>query len=192
MRTFIAILLSPEIRKNLALLQDEVRGNRADVKWVEECNLHLTLQFLGDIDPQDINKIAGTAKEAVKGFSPFPMLVKGIGVFPEKGRPQVVWAGARSEVAEKIWLTLNRELARGGWVRPEQKFTAHITLGRVRDWDPRMEAVMQKLTGHHQENFGSLTVKRISLMESRLSRVGPSYAEIAEIPLGVEPSAKEL
>lgn len=51
MRTFIAIPLSSEARAQLEELQTRLRSFRADVRWTAVSSIHLTLKFLGEIDP---------------------------------------------------------------------------------------------------------------------------------------------
>jgi len=84
-RAFIAINLDPEIRGYLSSLQQNLNLDAAKVKvnWVEEKNLHLTLKFLGNISPSQIELIEIELKKITSQYpSFFIKLLPEIGVFP--------------------------------------------------------------------------------------------------------------
>ena len=57
MRTFIAIELSKEIKDALGELESQLKSSGADVKWVKPENIHITLKFLGEIEPGKAEEI---------------------------------------------------------------------------------------------------------------------------------------
>src|SRR5204863_2199451 len=54
MRCFLAIEAPDGVRKMLVRVQEALRRADADVKWVEEKNLHLSLKFLGEVSEEQV------------------------------------------------------------------------------------------------------------------------------------------
>ena len=184
MRTFVAVNLDDPIKDAIEKCTGGLRDLSARVKWVEKHNLHLTLNFLGEIRPELAGVIAGAIKNACAGTSAFEMSVRGMGCFPERGSPRIVWAavdeGAEilADLAGKI-----RSCLAGFPVKMEdKKFRAHITVGRIRKMEESaaFTAEIEKLREHF---FGLQTIKNIDLMESRLTSSGPDYTIIAQAVL---------
>jgi len=50
-RCFIALELPSPVQKHLAPVITRLKEAKADIKWVEPENTHLTLKFLGEIVP---------------------------------------------------------------------------------------------------------------------------------------------
>tara|TARA_B100001123_G_scaffold333814_1_gene376820 strand:+ start:949 stop:1275 length:327 start_codon:yes stop_codon:yes gene_type:complete len=86
-RLFLAISVPEIIRDKL----DELRCVLPGTRWITSSNLHLTLQFIGEVEPDRIEEIKQTLQE-VSGRS-FLVAFKGAGYFPSRGNPKVLWAG---------------------------------------------------------------------------------------------------
>jgi RNA 2',3'-cyclic 3'-phosphodiesterase len=148
-------------------------------------NLHLTVKFLGDVDEGRLEAIAGALTGAVAGAGAFDARVEGLGAFPSAARPRVVWAGvtvgapAIGDLAGRV----DEALAVLGFAREARPFSAHITLGRIRQ-PGRAPALSEALCGAAGRPFGRLGVSRVSLMRSELSPRGARYTELAAVGLG--------
>src|ERR1043165_7140384 len=94
-RTFIGIDISGDTRGAAADLQQALAKTGARVKWVEPENMHVTLLFLGDIDDRELVAVCRAVKEVAAGEPPFTLNVSGLGAFPNRGRPKVLWAGIK-------------------------------------------------------------------------------------------------
>jgi 2'-5' RNA ligase len=94
-RTFIAVLLSDSIRSRLTSLQQTLGETGADVKWVEEENLHVTLLFLGEVDERDLPNVCSAVSGACAVFKPFALSVEGVGSFGPPRRPYGSWPARR-------------------------------------------------------------------------------------------------
>jgi len=182
MRTFVAIQLSPEVRKQLFQNQKRLKELKADVKWVEEENFHITLSFLGEIKVSQADQIIGEIRKNLPSISPFVLNLSGLGVFPNKERPRVIWVGV-TKGKEEIILLYNflKELLEPCGFDFSKKYTPHVTLGRVRS-SKNMKALISLLPEiqFKCKDF----IEGISLMESRLSPKGPIYTELAYFKFG--------
>jgi 2'-5' RNA ligase len=187
-RAFIAIELSPEIKRTLARLQVTLKsGGRAPVRWTDPDSTHLTLQFLGDINAADVGKITSVMATAAMGVTPFQLSVSGLGVFPNPGRVRVVWVGLAGDLEKLVRLQKNVENALSplGFTPEARAFTPHLTLGRVRDNarpDERQE-LGKLVTGLREKPDGRLDVSAVYLIKSQLTPQGPIYTRLASVEL---------
>ena len=182
MRTFIAIELSGEIRSALARIQSHLKYSGADVKWVEEKNIHLTLKFLGEIDENKLLRVKNILDETGKLSRPFEISLKDIGAFPDIDYPRVIWAGLGKGSAESKILAerIDEELSRIGFEKESRLFAAHLTIGRVRSVRNK-EALKSKLTAYSlQFTAKPQLISSIILFQSTLTPEGPVYTKLHE------------
>ena len=104
LRTFLAVDLGPSVRARCVSLQETLGRSGADVKWVEEENLHVTLLFLGEVDAREVLPLSAAVKAVCARHAPFTLRVEGVGCFPNPRRPRVVWAGLTEGGKELIAL----------------------------------------------------------------------------------------
>jgi 2'-5' RNA ligase len=187
-RCFIAIELPDEIKAGLFQLQAQLKsGNQPWVKWVDPYSTHLTLKFLGSVAVDRIGEITGAMEGAVQGASPFPLEVKGLGVFPNLRRVQVAWVGVSGEVDKlaRLQQRIESNLARLGFAPELRPFTPHLTLARLRDQaspDER-QRFGQLIASTKFEAAYSFQVDAINLMRSQLTREGAIYSQISSVQL---------
>jgi len=179
-RCFVAVDIDDAaIKAALVRAQSAIEGTGADVKCVEEENIHITLKFLGEISEARTAQVAELIKRMA--FEPFSIDFRGIGVFPGLSRPSVVWVGVTGDVPEM--LTVFTELERGltalGFEPERRPFQPHVTLCRVRSGRNRGQ-LAEAVTAMGEEEFGELRVTHITLKKSILTRGGPIYSTVAE------------
>ncbi|MCS6858865.1 MAG: RNA 2',3'-cyclic phosphodiesterase [Abditibacteriales bacterium] len=185
MRTFIAVELTDDVRCALKDVQARLRAGGADVKWVEEENLHLTVKFLGEVWDERLPDVIATTRLAVASLPVFPVSLGGIGAFPSVTRPRVVWVGLQSgsEPFKRLMEQVEAAMAGLGFPREGRALHPHVTLGRVRD--PRhLKRLPALLKAEPPETLGSLTVERLTIMSSLLSSKGPRYNPIGYVDIG--------
>jgi len=188
LRSFIAIRIEPTaaLRRAVRPLNEMGRPVRA----VSPDNLHLTLRFLGDTDPDLFDAIADAMGAAAADAGPFDLGLAGMGVFPDRRRPSVVWVGAREgHPLDGIVRRLNPKLDDLGEFKPARdSWQAHLTLARVKARPPRAFGAL--LDEHQSTDFGSSRVETIELMTSQLRPAGPVYSVARRVGLsggGVSP-----
>ena len=187
-RSFIAIELPDELKEGLAQLQAQLKSsNPSSVKWVDPFGIHLTLKFLGNIDVAIISEITQAIKAAAQEISPFHVEVKGLGVFPNLRRVQVVWVGMGGEVDKlrQLQKRIEFNLAPLGFAAETRPFTPHLTLARLRDWalPGERERLGQLITGTKFETVYTIKVASINLMKSQLTREGAIYSRLSLVEL---------
>lgn len=186
LRLFWAVNLPDSIKADLGKLAEKLRASNADAKWVEEHNLHLTLQFLGEVERHRISDINTAVKAAVSHLEPFFLNLGGLGAFPNFNRPRVLWAGVGGELDKITDLhnKISQALTTVGFVPEGRPFRPHLTLARFRSSNG-VEQLMQceqQLRPQVQE-LGQFQVKSVDLMQSQLSSKGPKYNIVSSIVL---------
>ncbi|MCF8032250.1 MAG: RNA 2',3'-cyclic phosphodiesterase [Desulfarculaceae bacterium] len=185
MRCFIALEMPPAVKEHAAGLIKELKPSGADVKWVAPANLHLTLQFLGEVEPDGQSGLERALAAACAGTPLLELAVFGCGAFPGPRKPRVVWLGLTGMTAELAELAKavqagNQPL---GFQPEARAFKAHLTLGRLRQRRGKKKAPplgplsreLAGLAGHRGPRF---TADQAVLMQSTLTSSGPIYTPL--------------
>ncbi|PLX51104.1 MAG: RNA 2',3'-cyclic phosphodiesterase [Desulfobulbaceae bacterium] len=125
-RLFIAIDLPADIKEAIKPLCCGLPGAR----WVPDDQLHLTLRFIGDLDHELFAELYAGLEE-VKA-KPFPLHIKGLGTFPPRGKPRVLWLGLKkSDALIDLRKKVDSVLRRLEIPLEKKKFAPHITIARL-------------------------------------------------------------
>lgn len=176
MRLFAAIPV-PDIIKDYAWeIKCKLDTGLYDIKWVEYENYHLTLKFLGEVEERKVQAIKNRLQMAAEASPPFTLSFGGLGFFPHRNRPRVIWLGAKGEVAKADFLgeRIDTYLQEVGF-EEEKKRSFHLTLGRIRS-DKNQSRMLQQV-GRMNEISPTMPVmiNEFYLMESQLFSGGPKY-----------------
>ena len=183
-RLFIAVEIeNREVYNNILRIRDVFKGINANLKFVEDENIHLTIRFIGEVPQSLIPEIINAMKPA-SNIESFDMKVEGLGAFPSDVRPRVIWIGV-SEGVEKLRSlrnTIEVGLRRLG-IRPErQEFSPHITLARVKS-SRNIDKVSKLILEFKNYVAGVTRVTKVKLKRSILRPQGPLYIDIHEVKL---------
>ena len=133
-RTFIALELPEEVKKEILEIQRRLVIKDAKIRWVSKENTHLTLKFLGGVEERLIPDIYETINTASKSFNSFQLNLSNVVLFPNKRRPKIIWAGigGRTSELELLAEKCDSALHRIGFKRENRKFKPHLTIGRIK------------------------------------------------------------
>ena len=181
-RTFIAIEIPGDIQNKIAELQSGLKGLGGRITWVKPQNMHLTLKFLGDTDESLLENISEKLRQLALSFNQFEIKVKGVGAFPNLRRAKVFWVGTETDSSTLIELAkeIDQQMSEFGYDREKRRFSAHLTMGRVRD-NKGIEPLIKKLQKEELFNPGKFVVKEILFIKSELTRQGPIYTVLKKI-----------
>lgn len=182
MRTFFCVPLKPDVASAIDRVARGVR-DATDMRagWVRRENYHVTLRFLGEIDPLltvDLEKIS---RRITARLEPFVLPLDRLGCFPSVDRARVLWIGGEaSPVFHGLAASLQHELRKLGFP-PERKPTvAHVTLARIKG---RPDARLSRVLDDAALPPGlEARADRIALMESVLSPDGAVYTPLFTTP----------
>lgn len=183
MRSFVAIELPEDVRRGLGELVERLQGSGARLTWVKPEAMHLTLRFLGDVDPEPLQRFQELLAKAYEGVERFPLEVRALGAFPNARRPSVLWVGVEPVDGELSRVqALAEGAARSIGLPPETRaFHPHLTLARVKDADQGAKA-MPYWDREQAYEGGTFTAAGVTLFSSRLTPRGPIYERIQEFP----------
>lgn len=189
MRLFVAVNFPFEIKKSIGSFMQDLRKVKADLKWVEPENLHLTVQFLGNVSEEQVADVVEALKRSVAGIAPFTLKLSGVGVFPARERPRVFWVGAAGETDKLLELSrrVQRELKGLGFDPGKNKFSPHLTLARLRSPAGFSDVMDRAEKAAENKVFGAAKISTVDLMLSELGPKGPKYHTLARAPLGGTP-----
>ena len=183
MRAFIAVELPTSVQAELVALQRELRASGADVKWVEERNLHLTMRFLGEIPEDERQAVEQLLNRLARHTPVIQASLSDVGAFPASSSPRVVWVGIGqgSDALRRVATELEEGLALLRVRKADREFVAHVTLGRVRSSRQRAPLVsrLRDLTWKPPPPFWA---DHLTLFQSSLTGSGPVYTALARFP----------
>ena len=170
-RLFIAVDIDERTREQVGRISAGLREAIGYTKasWVRQDRMHLTLHFFGSADAALETRVRDTLAGSI-AEPPFDVAFDGLGVFPERGSPRVLWLGVGAGLEQLR--RLQRALGHS-----DGSFNPHLTLARVRDRIPRAKVAE---IADIRASAGPTRIDRVTLYESRLSPAGPTYVPLAE------------
>jgi len=168
-RLFVSIELPETVAELLVRLDPNIRG----VRWLTPPQMHLTLSFLGSVS----TLAEETLKKRLDAFSwkPFFLPLCGLGKFPSKGPPTVIWVGVGTGHPHLFQLHKRvQEAAIAAGLEPElRSFHPHVTIARCRNVSA--ESVRPFIKSHDAFDAGMIHIESFSLNSSNLTPNGPIY-----------------
>ena len=187
-RTFVAVKVSDDVARALIGLQSNLKKQLGGVpiRWCSRNQLHITLVFLGNVSVDRVVELVGALERACEGISSMKFSAAGVGAFPSKDRPRVIWAGIEGDVATLCELQRRVASATHGFGDPteDREFHPHLTLGRLSRRSAAEElAVARVLRSISPATIGEWRAESVSLVKSELYPDGPIYTDLAEFHL---------
>jgi 2'-5' RNA ligase len=130
-RLFVAIDPPDPIKQGLT----EIFYGLPGAKWLEPDQMHIVLKFIGEVD-------GAVLRDAVEALAtirmePFELTLKGLGYFPPRGEPQMLWAGIdNGEKLKQLRNKVESTLVRAGLEPEKRKFAPHLGLAKIRETPP--------------------------------------------------------
>ncbi len=176
-RLFIAVDLPGTIRENLEAMSFGLPG----AKWVDAQQIHLTVRFIGEVDGVLFHDIKNALHEV--SFAAFSLQLKGVGCFPPRGKPRVLWVGLeKSEPLQLLRKKIDAALFRIRVAPEGRKFSPHITLARLKN--SPVQKIANFLAGNGLFSQEPFQVEDFKLYSSILSPKGAYHKLEGIYPLG--------
>ena len=154
----------------------------ATMRWVKRDAMHLTLRFLGEVEPGRLDGVI-EAMRALDGSGHFRVRFDRLGAFGGR-RPRVIWVGLAEDERLEHLRTIRRRLDEAleslGFAAETGPFRPHLTLGRVRRQASRTELASIRTAVDAAPTLNIVSaVARVALVESTLFKDGPRYQRLA-------------
>jgi 2'-5' RNA ligase len=184
-RSFVAVDLSPDALVTLLDASSEIRRiapGWAREKWVAPENLHLTLQFLGDLEPGAVQALTAALSTAVAGHRAFSLRVAGLAAVPSRRRASIVWADLADEptgACAALASAVSETAADFGVICEDRPFKPHVTLVRARRARSLPAEALTSADALVKNASVSMSVPFATLYASTLTPTGPVYECVA-------------
>ena len=176
MRLFVGLALPESVRRKL----EAVSGGLPGARWVAAADLHLTLRFIGEVDP-DLAEDVDAALSAIRAPA-FSLALEDFGTFGSGRKIHTLWVGVTGEAGlVHLRNKVESTVVRRGFDPEHRTFKPHVTVARLR----RTPAERVGLYLADQASFGGDTfdVEAFVLFRSHLGARGARYEELAAYPL---------
>jgi len=186
LRAFIAIEIPLGIRQAICKATSNLRqGSGALVRWVPTENMHLTLKFLGDVSPANVELLTQMLRAEADLFSGFEIQLGGLASFPNLKRPRVIYVGIQAPAAlEALQRGIDAASRRLGYESEERGFSPHLTIGRVRQTvtGAEQQQIRRALEVTNIDSLGTARVDSVHLYKSDLKPTGSVYTRLFSAP----------
>jgi 2'-5' RNA ligase len=180
-RAFIALPLPDAVRDHLASVQRCMSGKGVRARWVQPAGMHLTIKFLGQMPLEKKEGVMAVLDQAVTGCAPLQLTAAGLGGFPNRRRPRVLWMGLGGEVGRLRTLqeTVETGLSNLGWAKEKRPFQGHLTLGRAKGRRPMERDTADILLRCEPREALAFETDSLVLYRSRLQPQGAVHDKIS-------------
>lgn len=180
MRLFYCLELPESVRAELDRIVQPLHTADTRVTWVHPENLHVTLKFLGEVEPAKVEALEALGAAVAQKFRRFELCFDSVGAFPDIRRARVLWVGSRAapQTVFALQQALERELAKMGF-EAERHFAPHVTVGRVKEENPARLTQLAQLLGQIKPFECRMPIEALTLMESQLTPCGSIYTPVS-------------
>ncbi|MGH9535610.1 MAG: RNA 2',3'-cyclic phosphodiesterase [Terriglobales bacterium] len=178
MRLFVAIELGAELAQRILRLRAPLMTG-ANAHWSRPEAWHLTLRFLGERPETELPALSAALSRVRR--PPFLLHLRGLGVFPPRGRPHRLWIGvADANPAAQLAAAIEQQLAPLGFTPEARPFTPHITLASA---GKGSLAPLRAALSPTEPAWGTQEIAEFALFLSRPVRGQFEYDRLGRFPL---------
>jgi 2'-5' RNA ligase len=176
-RLFVALDVPDDAVTDLAAAVDTVRADQPRLRWIPPDRWHLTLAFLGAVDPRRVDDLVARLTRAADRHPPLPLLLAGAGRFGQR----VLWVGVQGAVADvgRLAASVAAGSRRAGIPVEDRAYRPHLTLARGREGVDLAPAAAA-LADYSGPRW---TASEVHLVRSHLGR-DVRYERLVSLPLG--------
>lgn len=128
MRLFIAINFDNEVKAQINEISNKVKSNSIQGKFVSDEHLHLTVEFLGEVQHKRLDIIKEIMNQL--DFETFTLCLTKIDYF-KRPEGNIYWLGIEyNDILFNINKKLHQSLINKGFQLEDRAYKPHITIGR--------------------------------------------------------------
>ena len=184
-RAFIAIAVPESVLRSCEELMARLRRLNLQGRFTRTRSMHLTLQFLGNVEEEQIPGITEILEQAGNGVTPFDLEVGRLGVFPHLTHPRVVWIGVEPvDALTTLQIKIQQGLEPLGFPKENRDFHPHLTLLRLKSRKNLRQLAQYIDTEGPGLRAGVIQIEQIHLYQSILKPQGAEYRKLFTARLG--------
>lgn len=182
LRVFTAVKIpQPEVRRIDSALR---RWDLPQLRRVTPDQMHLTLNFIGDVEDRKVGELCSALSQAIEENLPFEVCLNGLGAFPAMDRARVLWIGVEQGTDQLV--DLNRRLSavieEFGFVQ-EKRYKPHLTIARTKKGGVPGATLVDMEKDFARIQHDPFPVQNVVVFNSILEREGPTYVPLATLAL---------
>lgn len=158
MRVFIGIDFGERQKEALKNVQENLKLV-TEGRFTRTDNIHLTLNFLGEVGEDRLQEVFAVVDEAASVTKAFSLKLGKLRYFPS-GRKKIIWLGIEEcSGLHNLYMTLSDALEKIGFKKEGREYSPHLTLVReARILSPFENADMSPLDGNETQEVSEVTV----------------------------------
>ena len=177
-RLFIGIPIPTEIKTQISGVVREMKSANANVRWEQIDKLHITMKFLGDTLDHQVPSIVTALESLATNVPAFRVTYSGVGCFPNKREPRIVWVGVDEGDAVLVPLaeSIDALMTTFGFEKEQKRFHPHFTIGRVKSQHNMRDLLrtMESITFVSHPT----TISELALVKSELKSSGSVHTQV--------------
>ena len=183
-RTFLCFPVPMEVRSKKNMLYSTLEGSPAQINWVKNDNLHLTLKFIGYTTEPQIPKIINILSKITIEYKPFQLVINSTGCLPKKERPRTLFLRLEGQVniLNGLFQNIENEFEYIDIEKDRNIFFPHITLARIKYPQTHTPDIDLFLKSSYDPI--DLSLDRVQFFSSELLPSGAIYTLLKTFPLG--------
>ena len=185
LRAFIALEIPAKVQRDIYHATSSLRsGVGSLIRWVPAENMHLTLKFLGDISPANVEFLTQMIRTEADAYHCFEIRLTGLGTFPNSKRPRVIYIGIQAPTElESLQHGIESAARRLGYESDPnagRSFSPHLTIGRVKQniSAANQQQIRRALEETEIDLLGTARVDSVHLYKSDLKPTGSVYTKL--------------
>lgn len=184
MRLFLAINPTPDVQAHIGEVTVPLREMAPGLRWVAPERVHLTVRFLGEQPEHRLATLRGAIDAVVARHAEAPLVLEGVGAFPNFRRARVIWIGAQPHPKlELLHHDVEEACASLGFEPEGRPFRPHLTIARVPDGISVDTLRSVSRAARAVRLDAGMDVGSVDLMVSELMPGGPRYRLLHASPL---------
>ena len=173
-RLFVGVELPQDVRTAIHAATVPWRRSLPAFRWTEPEALHLTIAFIGNIDPDHVTPIASAVERAAAALAPVPTGLSRFGSFPERGAARVLWVGLDDPDGGLVRVAAATTTALGVFLEADERpYHPHVTIARA-----RRPATVPAAFHDDQVPGARWTIDAVTLFRSHLGAGAPRYERL--------------
>ena len=178
---FWAVRLPNDVKQSIYEPFNEMKSIFPFKRWVHKEDYHITLAFLGAVDPAKLNETINIVGDSIQSEESFPLQIEEINIFGNKKSPRVFLAGINHEERlHQLQENVYRQCIQAGYSLDTRAYHPHITLARKWAGSNFTHDLLQKYNPF--DTPISFIVKDVVLYQTHLEK-SPKYEQIATFSL---------
>lgn len=183
-RVFFAVALSDIMKARVAEYIDSLKkiSKTKHIRWSKPENLHITLQFLAEVQGAHIDTMIEHVQAELAGaMAAFKIMLRSIHLYPDPHRPRVLVVDVvPQETLTQLSALIGRAIKKTGYEIDTRPFRAHMTIGRIKTAQTNALNFLSEITS---PSVGQIDVNEVVLFMSEPHPDGSRYIPLHRIPL---------